>query len=191
MGRKPEMNKAELVAVVADKMGGDELDARRYVDAVFEAIMIQVAAGDRVQVLGFGTFDRVERAARIGRNPQTGDRIQVPAGTSPRFHAGQTFRTRVTGASEPSSATSSAPAQQQPDLAGAEVAVKASSAVKPGKKKAVKTVKPVKAEKKAKAAGKKPGKPATATATATVTTKTGPAKKAKQKPVKAGKNAKK
>jgi DNA-binding protein HU-beta len=183
------MNKAELAAVVADRMGGNELDARRYVDAVFEAIMIQVAAGDRVQVLGFGTFDKVERAARIGRNPQTGDRIQVPAGTSPRFHAGQTFRTRVTGAAEPSSATSGAATKQQPDEVGAEVAVKVSPAVKPEKKKAVKAVKPVKAEKKAKAAGKKPGKPATAPAT--VTTKTGPTKKAKQKPVKAGKGGKK
>ena len=57
------MNKAELAAAVADKLGVGELDARRHVDAVFETIMLQVAAGDRVQVLGFGTFDRVERAA--------------------------------------------------------------------------------------------------------------------------------
>jgi DNA-binding protein HU-beta len=184
------MNKAELAAVVADKVGGDEPDARRYVDAVFEAIMLQVASGDRVQVLGFGTFDRVERAARVGRNPQTGARIQVPAGTSPRFHAGQTFRTRVAGVSEPSSATSAAATEPRPDQAEAEVAVETSPVVKVGKAKAVKSVKPVKpakAEKKAKPAGKKPGKPATAA----VATKTGPAKKAKQEAKKAGKSSKK
>jgi DNA-binding protein HU-beta len=189
MGRKPKMNKAELAAAVAAKLGGEELDARRYVDAAFETIMLQVAAGDRVQVLGFGTFDRVERAARVGRNPRTGDRIQVPAGTSPRFHAGQTFRARVTDSSEPSSATSGASTKPQPDLADAEVSVKALSAVKVGKKEAVK---PVKTEKKAKSAGKKPGKPATATAAVTTgPAKTGPAKKARQKPAKTGKAGKK
>jgi DNA-binding protein HU-beta len=174
------MNKGELAAAVADKLGGTEVDARRYVDAVFEAIMVQVAAGERVQVLGFGTFDRVERAARIGRNPQTGASIQVPAGTSPRFHAGQTFRTRVTGTSEQT---------------GAEVAVQASPAVKVVKAEKKKAAKPVKAEKrvekkaenKAKPAGKKPGK----AAPATVKTKTGPAKKAGKKTVKTGKSGKK
>lgn len=90
------MNKAELTAEVAERLSGVDPDARQYVDAVFDVIMGRVAAGERVQILGFGTFDSVERAARVGRNPRTGEAIQVPAGVSPRFHAGQKFRAQVT-----------------------------------------------------------------------------------------------
>ncbi|NUR29524.1 MAG: HU family DNA-binding protein [Catenulispora sp.] len=89
------MNKAELAAEVAGRVQGTDADARAYVDAVFDVIMSQVAAGERVQVLGFGTFDGVQRAARAGRNPRTGAAIQIAASVSPRFQAGQTFRAQV------------------------------------------------------------------------------------------------
>lgn len=94
------MNKAELVAQVSERLHGSESDARAYVDAVFDVIMRQVAAGERVQVTGFGTFDGVQRAARAGRNPRTGAAIQIAAGVSPRFQPGQTFRAQVAGSAE-------------------------------------------------------------------------------------------
>ena len=89
------MNKAELAAEVAGQVQGTDAEARAYVDAVFDVIMRRVAAGERVQVLGFGTFDGAQRAARVGRNPRTGAAIQIAAGVSPRFQAGQTFRAQV------------------------------------------------------------------------------------------------
>ena len=140
------VNKADVAAEVAERLNGTDPDARQYVDAVFDVIMGHVAAGERVQILGFGTFDRVERAARVGRNPRTGAAIQVPASAAPRFHAGQTFRTQVSGASAGSAATaaSAAPvaeaAQQEP--------------AKPAKAKKV-SAKKVSA-KKTKAADRKP-----------------------------------
>lgn len=89
------MNRTELVRAVAERTGSDETAARRHVDAVFDAVMEQVSAGERVIVTGFGTFDRLSRPARSGRNPRTGLSIEVPAAQVPRFRSGQTFRTRV------------------------------------------------------------------------------------------------
>ncbi|WP_395109565.1 HU family DNA-binding protein [Actinomadura sp. SCN-SB] len=109
------MNRSELVEIVAERAGSDRAVARRHVDAVFEAIVDAVASGDRVLVTGFGTFDRFDRAARIARNPRTGERIEIAAGTVPRFRFGQTFKNRVAGVS---GAAATAPAE----IAAAEVA---------------------------------------------------------------------
>jgi DNA-binding protein HU-beta len=128
---------------VAERLKGTDADARQYVDAVLDVIMQHVAAGERVQILGFGTFERAERAARVGRNPQTGAAIQVPAGVSPRFHAGQTFRSQVTG-SPAAAAPEAAPPEAKQDTAKPAKAKKAKAA----EKKATKAV----AEKPAKAA---------------------------------------
>ena len=162
------MNKAELAAEVAERLHGVEPDARQYVDTVFDVIMRRVAAGERVQILGFGTFDSVGRAARVGRNPRTGEAIQVPAGVSPRFHAGQKFRAQVTDASP-------VPAV----VANAEAPAPAVAATGKG------VAKPAKV-KKAKTADKKPGKAAKA-AVKTRPAKVGKAAKATGKGNKAGK----
>src|SRR6185437_2826878 len=116
LGGDAMVNKADVAAEVAERLKGADADARQYVDAVFDVIMQHVAAGERVQILGFGTFDSVERAARIGRNPRTGAAIQVPAGVSPRFHAGQTFRSQVTEAT-PAAASATGAAEAQQDAA--------------------------------------------------------------------------
>jgi DNA-binding protein HU-beta len=89
------MNRSELVKAVAERAGGEEAVARRHVDALFEAVMEAVSAGERVVVTGFGAFDRSSRPARSARNPRTGAPVEVPAALVPTFRFGQTFRNRV------------------------------------------------------------------------------------------------
>ncbi|WP_439681523.1 HU family DNA-binding protein [Embleya sp. MST-111070] len=84
------MNKAELVKAVADKIG--EADAALAVDAVLDTIVRAVVAGEPVSVTGFGTFEKVARAARYARNPQTGERVRVKKTAVPRFRPGQGFK---------------------------------------------------------------------------------------------------
>ncbi|MCT6848899.1 MAG: HU family DNA-binding protein, partial [Apilactobacillus kunkeei] len=72
-------NKAELVSSVATKTGLTKKDATAAVDAVFDSIQGSLAKGEKVQLIGFGNFEVRERAARKGRNPQTGAEIQIPA----------------------------------------------------------------------------------------------------------------
>ncbi|KNB51112.1 HU family DNA-binding protein [Streptomyces caatingaensis] len=90
------MNKAQLVEAIADKMGGRQ-QAADAVDAVLDAIVRAVVAGDRVSVTGFGSFEKVERPARYARNPQTGERVRVKKTAVPRFRAGQGFKDLVSG----------------------------------------------------------------------------------------------
>ena len=89
------MNKVELVAAVAEKAELSKKDAEKAVAAVFAAIEEAVAAGDKVQLVGFGTFEVRERAARTGRNPQTGAEIKVAASKQPAFKAGKAFKDAV------------------------------------------------------------------------------------------------
>jgi DNA-binding protein HU-beta len=91
------VNKAQLVEAIADKMGGRQ-PAADAVDAVLDAIVRAVVAGDRVSVTGFGSFEKVERPARYARNPQTGERVRVKKTSVPRFRAGQGFKDLVSGA---------------------------------------------------------------------------------------------
>lgn len=90
------MNKVELVAAVAEKAELSKKDAEKAVAAVFAAIEEAVAAGDKVQLVGFGTFEVRERAARTGRNPQTGAEIKIAASKQPAFKAGKAFKDAVT-----------------------------------------------------------------------------------------------
>ncbi|MET7451838.1 HU family DNA-binding protein [Streptomyces sp. NPDC005574] len=90
------MNKAQLVETIADKMGGRQ-QAAEAVDAVLDAIVRAVVAGDRVSVTGFGSFEKVDRPARYARNPQTGERVRVKKTSVPRFRAGQGFKDLVSG----------------------------------------------------------------------------------------------
>lgn len=90
------MNKTELIEkVAANVKEGDfasKAAAERAVNAVFESIKDAVAAGDSVQLIGFGTFECVERAERTGRNPQTGESLVTPAHKAVKFKAGKAFK---------------------------------------------------------------------------------------------------
>lgn len=89
------MNKTELVGAVASKTDLTKKDAERVVAAVFDSIEEALSDGDRVQLVGFGTFEVRERAARTGRNPKTGDEIEIPASKVPSFKAGKALKASV------------------------------------------------------------------------------------------------
>lgn len=83
------MNKNDLVAVVADNAGLSKADAAKAVDAVVDGVTAALKAGDDVRLVGFGTFLVSRRAASTGRNPRTGEQIQIPASNQPKFKAGK------------------------------------------------------------------------------------------------------
>ena len=83
------MNKNELVAAVADKTGLSKADSGKAVDATFEAITDSLKDGTEVRLVGFGSFVVTNRAASEGRNPRTGETIQIPASRQPKFKAGK------------------------------------------------------------------------------------------------------
>ncbi|TYO96962.1 HU family DNA-binding protein [Desulfallas thermosapovorans] len=89
------MNKAELIANVAEKSELTKKDAEKAVSAVLASIEEALANGDKVQLVGFGTFEIRERAARKGRNPQTGEEINIAAARVPVFKAGKALRETV------------------------------------------------------------------------------------------------
>src|SRR3546814_17627459 len=89
------VNKNDLVAVVADKTGLSKADATKSVDCVFDAITDSLKTGDEVRLVGFGTFTVSQRAASEGRNPRTGERIQIPASKQPTFKAGKGLKAAV------------------------------------------------------------------------------------------------
>ena len=89
------MNKTELVAAVAQKAELSKKDAEKAVAAVTAAITDALCAGDKVQLVGFGTFDVAERAAREGRNPQTGAPMPIAASKAPRFKAGKALKDAI------------------------------------------------------------------------------------------------
>ena len=89
------MTRAELVVTVAEKAGLDRKKADKAVIAVFEAIKQALVEGDKVQIIGFGTFENRERSARKGRNPRTGEEIDIPASKLPSFKAGKALKEMV------------------------------------------------------------------------------------------------
>lgn len=89
------MNKTELVVSVAERTGLAKKDAEKAVNALFESIQETLVQGDKVQLIGFGTFETRERAARKGRNPQTGEDITIEASKSPVFKAGKALKDAV------------------------------------------------------------------------------------------------
>ncbi|MDY6305255.1 MAG: HU family DNA-binding protein [Oribacterium sp.] len=89
------MNKMELVAAVAKNADLSKKDADAAVKAVFDAISEALAKGDRVQLIGFGTFEVAERPAREGRNPRTGETMKIAATKSPKFKAGKALKDKV------------------------------------------------------------------------------------------------
>ncbi len=89
------MNKAELVEKVAGEVGLTKKDVNNVVDAVTSAITDSLAGGEKVTLVGFGTFQVQKRKARQGVNPQTGDKISIPAKDVPKFKAGRSLREAV------------------------------------------------------------------------------------------------
>jgi DNA-binding protein HU-beta len=91
------ITKTDLTERVAQQTELSNADAKRAVEAVFETIASSVAAGDEVSVAGFGKFTVAERSARQGRNPQTGETIEIAASKAPKFSAASAFKNAVKG----------------------------------------------------------------------------------------------
>ena len=89
------MNKVELVAMVAEKTDMTKKDAEKAVSAVLDSVVEAVSNGDKVQIVGFGTFETRFRNERKGRNPRTKEEITIPASTQPVFKAGKAFKDTV------------------------------------------------------------------------------------------------
>ncbi|WP_432151092.1 HU family DNA-binding protein [Streptomyces sp. bgisy029] len=160
------MNKAQLVEAIADKVGGRQ-QAADAVDAVLDAIVRAVVAGDRVSVTGFGSFEKVDRPARYARNPQTGERVRVKKTSVPRFRAGQGFKDLVSGSKKLPKNDVAVKKAPKGSLSGgssaARTTVKAAAAKKSAAKKAT-AKKATATAKKAAPAKKTTAKKATATA---------------------------
>ena len=89
------MNKQDLIAIVAEENEISKTQAARAIDSIFDAITMAVAKGEGFQLIGFGTFKAVERAARKGRNPSTNEEITIPATRLPKFVPGAAFKDAV------------------------------------------------------------------------------------------------
>ena len=89
------MNKNELVSTVAEKSGFSKKDAAIALDSVIAAISESLAQGEKIQLVGFGTFEVKERAARSGKNPRTGEVVEIPASKAPVFKAGKALKDAV------------------------------------------------------------------------------------------------
>lgn len=89
------MNKSELIDAVAAEAGITKAESGRILDAYINQITTAVASGDKVTLVGFGTFQSTKRAAKTGRNPKTGKTLEIPASIAPKFSAGATFKARV------------------------------------------------------------------------------------------------
>ena len=93
--RNFDMNKAELVAAVAEKAEISKKDAEAAVKAFTDVVAEALKAGDKIQLVGFGTFEVSERAAREGRNPRTGETMVIEASKTPKFKAGKALKDLV------------------------------------------------------------------------------------------------
>jgi DNA-binding protein HU-beta len=89
------MTKAELVDAIAKSSKLTKADSEKALNAAVESVVAALKQGDSVRLVGFGTFEVVKRAARKGRNPQTGKEIQIKASKSPKFKPGKTFKEAV------------------------------------------------------------------------------------------------
>ena len=89
------MNKTELIAAVAEKAAISKKDADKVIAAFVDSITDALKAGDKVQLVGFGTFEVRERAARTGRNPKTKETITIAASKAPAFKAGKAFKEAI------------------------------------------------------------------------------------------------
>ena len=89
------MNKAELVAAIAEKTELSKKDSEKSLKAFVDVVTAELKKGEKIQLVGFGTFDVVKRAARTGRNPQTKKEIKIPASKAPKFKAGKALKDAI------------------------------------------------------------------------------------------------
>ena len=89
------MNRTELVAAIAKKTELSRKDAEKALKAFTEVVADELKKGEKIQLVGFGTFEVSERAARTGRNPQTGDAMEIKASKTPKFKAGKALKDSV------------------------------------------------------------------------------------------------
>ena len=89
------MNKVELVNSISEKSGLSKKDSENALTATLESIVGAVSANEKVAITGFGTWEKKIRAARKGHNPKTGEEIDIPEATVPKFHAGKAFKESV------------------------------------------------------------------------------------------------
>jgi DNA-binding protein HU-beta len=171
------VNRAELIDQIRDRLGADKKTAEHAVDAVLDTIQRAVATGERVAITGFGVFEKVDRAARTGRNPRTGETVKVKKTSVPKFRPGTQFKGVVSGAIKLGKVTDAATkAAAKSTASTARAAAKTASA---GPRKASAAAKTA-AKKAAKAPAKAPAKkaPAKKTTAKKTTAKKAPAKKA-------------
>ncbi len=91
------MTKAELISSVAEKAGLKKTETEKAVSALIDTVTAALKKGDRISLVGFGTFSTSKRAARKGQNPQTGKKINIPAATVPKFKPGKNLKEAVNG----------------------------------------------------------------------------------------------
>ena len=86
------MNKAELIAAMSEKAEISKKDAEKALKAFTDVVEEELKKGEKIQLVGFGTFEVTERAARTGRNPQSGEEMNIPASKAPKFKAGKALK---------------------------------------------------------------------------------------------------
>ena len=164
------MNRAELIDAIRDRLGIEKRSAENAVDAVLDTIQRAVAQGEKVAITGFGVFEKVDRAARTGRNPRTGEAVKVKKTSVPKFRPGSQFKGVVSGAvklGKVADAATKAAAKSTATTARSTARTAASG--------------PSKAAKAARSAAKKAGTKRTASSTAKKTTSKSTAKKSTAK----------
>ena len=90
------MNKAELIAAMSEKTELSRKDAEKALKAFTDVVTEELKKGEKIQLVGFGTFEVSERAARTGRNPQSGEEMVIPASKAPKFKAGKALKDLIT-----------------------------------------------------------------------------------------------
>lgn len=130
------MNRIELIEVIAAKHELSKAEAGRVLGTVLDAIVGAVKKGDTVSLVGFGTFKQSSRAARTGRNPQTGDKVKIPAAKLPKFAAGSAFKAAVDAKFAKRKADKAAAAPKKAAKKPVAKKAKAVKAAKPAQRKA-------------------------------------------------------
>lgn len=161
------MNKSDLVELLSDQLGKTKKETADFVDAVLDTITARVAKGEKVSLSGFGVFEKQSRAARVGRNPRTGQTVRIKATSVPKFRPGVDLKQQVAGKKRPArkNAAPATTARKTATKAPVKKAAPAAKKVAPAKKAAPaarKTAAPVR-----KTAVKAPVAKKTTTRTAT------------------------
>jgi DNA-binding protein HU-beta len=89
------MNKDQLIKRIAQKLNKHNTEVKKIVDSLFEELITEIGTGNKVNIVGFGSFESRKRASRVGRDPQTGDKIYLPETKTPAFSAGNALRSAV------------------------------------------------------------------------------------------------